>query len=99
MAGTAEAELFLLPPLSGFRSRILGRRQRNGRLRRQQQEGESLLQVQPDGRVRVAQIADRYVLADVKPEVAAAGREHERARDRRGPDDLAVDDALDMLQH
>ena len=50
-------------------------------------------------RIGMAQIPDRYVLADVKAEVAAAGGEHERAGNRRRPDDLAVDKTLDMLQH
>src|ERR1700720_237842 len=47
----------------------------------------------------MAQIADGYVLADVKAEVTAAGGQHECARDRWGPDDLAVHQALDMFQH
>ena len=73
--------------------------QGDGGLRGQQEEGEGLLQVQADGRVSVAQVADGDVLADVQAEVAAAGREHERARDGGSPDDLAVDQPLDMLQH
>src|SRR5580700_4370349 len=45
----------------------------------------------------MAQIADGYVLTDVKAKIATAGREHERARNGRRPDDLAIHQALDVL--
>ena len=49
--------------------------------------------------VGVAQIADRDVLAEMQVEVAAAGRQHERAGNRGSPDDLVVDQPLDVLDH
>ena len=68
------------------------------RPRGQQQKCERLLQIEADRRVGVARIADRDVLADMQVEIAAARRQDEGAGDRRGPDDLAVDERLDMLQ-
>src|SRR5580698_1972520 len=40
-------------------------RQRNRCLRRQQEEGKSLLKVKPDRLIIVAQVADRHILADI----------------------------------
>ena len=47
----------------------------------------------------VAEIADGGILADVQFEVAAARGQHKSAGNRRRPDDLFVDEALDVLQH
>src|SRR6185437_10551610 len=55
---------------------LAGRRERDGSLCRQHQEGEGLLKVEPNRGVAVAQIADGDVLADVQREVAAALRHH-----------------------
>ena len=46
----------------------------------------------------MAQIADGYVLADMQVEIAAARRQNEGAGNRRSPDDLAVDQAPDVLE-
>src|SRR6185437_7617030 len=76
---------------------LAGRRERDGSLRRQHQEGEGLLKVEPNRGVAVAQIADGDVLADVQREIAAALRHHHAARDRRSPYDLFIDELLDVF--
>src|SRR4029077_1408239 len=75
-----------------------GRRQGNSRFCRQQQEGECFLEVEANRPVVVTQITDGYVLADMQVEIAAAGRQNEGAGNRRSPDDLAVDQAPDVLE-
>src|ERR1700690_4596995 len=62
--------------------------QRDGGLGGEQQEGESLLQVQANNLVGVARIADGEVLADPQVEVAATGGQHESAGNGGSPDDL-----------
>jgi hypothetical protein len=47
----------------------------------------------------VAEIADGSILADVQFEVTAARGQHKSAGNRRRPDDLFIDEALDMFQH
>src|SRR6516162_2764034 len=47
----------------------------------------------------MARIADGQILTDVQVEIAAAGSENERAGNRRSPDNLAVDEILDVLKH
>ena len=47
----------------------------------------------------MAGIADGDILADVQLEIAAARGQDKGARDGRGPDDLAADETVDMLQH
>src|ERR1700693_1651662 len=89
-----------LPSPPGCSGRRAARRTEPDRgLCGEQQEREGLLQVQPDGCVGVAQVADGYVLADVQAEVAAAGGEHESAGDGRSPDDLAIYQALNVFHH
>src|SRR5271157_1884034 len=78
---------------------VRGRRQRNGGLAREQQESESLLQIQADNSIGVAEVTDGEVLADVKVEIASTGGQHESTGNSGRPDDLIVDKALDMLQH
>src|ERR1700749_3220193 len=56
-------------------------------------ERERLLQVQPDCRVRMREIANREILPDAEFEIAASGGEHKRALDSRSPDDVAVHNA------
>jgi len=46
----------------------------------------------------MAEIADRNILPDVEFEVAASRRQHECTFDRRSPDEVAVNDALDVLE-
>ena len=68
-------------------------------LGRQHPEGERLLQVQLHVHPRVTGVTDRDVLADIQFEIAAAGRDHVAAVDRRRPDDLSFYQTLDMTQH
>jgi hypothetical protein len=75
-----------------------GRSQCDGCFGGEQQEGKGLLQVEADQGVGVAEIADRSILANVQLEVAATGSHDDRTRDRRGPNDLAVHQPLDVLQ-
>ena len=44
------------------------------------------------------EIADRKILADRQLEVAAAQRDHQATVEARRPDDVAVDQALDVAQ-
>jgi len=46
----------------------------------------------------MAEVADRNILPDVELEVAASRRQDERTFDRRRPDEVAVDDTLDVLE-
>jgi len=46
----------------------------------------------------VAEVADGSVLADVQFEVAATGGQNDGARDAGRPDDLVVDQPLDVLE-
>jgi EmrB/QacA subfamily drug resistance transporter len=73
------------------------RRAAHRRLAGQHQERQRLLQVQAHLGVGVREIADRQVLAQVQAEVAAPGGQHDRAADRRGPDDVAGQQPLDVL--
>src|SRR5713101_10202909 len=69
---------------------LRSRRQCHCGFRRQQQEGERLLQVEAHGRVGMARIADRQILSDIEVEIAAARGHDKGPGDRRSPDDLAV---------
>ena len=46
----------------------------------------------------MAEVADRNVLPDVELKIAASRGQNERTFDRRRPDNVAVNDALDVLQ-
>jgi len=46
----------------------------------------------------VAQIADRKILADMQIEIAAACAQNKTAGNRRGPDDLGLDQPVYVLQ-
>ena len=46
----------------------------------------------------MAEVADRNILSDVQFEVAASRSHNERAFDSRRPDNVAVNDALDVLE-
>src|ERR1700733_7951607 len=61
-------------------------------------KGEGLLQVKPDRRVGVREVADREILSNAEFEIAASGGQHKCALDGRSPDEVAVDNALDVLQ-
>lgn len=78
-------------------SGLSGRRAAHRRLAGQHQECQRLLQVQADLGLGVREVPDRQVLAEVQAEVAAPGRQHDRAADRGRPDDLAGQQALDVL--
>src|SRR5215204_2456646 len=72
--------------------------ERHGGLIGQDQEGEALLDVQPHTLEVVLEVADRKVLADRELEVAAALGQHQAAIEPGRPDDVAVDQALDVAQ-
>ena len=46
----------------------------------------------------MAQIADGNILSDVEREIAASRGQHKGASDGRSPDDIAIDNTLDVLQ-
>ena len=46
----------------------------------------------------MAEIADRNILSDVELEIAASRRQDERTFNRRRPDEVAVNDALDVFE-
>src|SRR5207247_5530608 len=83
---------------SGGRLFTLGCQRHSG-LCGEQEEGEGLLQVQADDGVRVVEVSDGDILADVQIEVAATGREDKGSGDGRRPNDLALEKALDVAQH
>src|SRR5580658_9414730 len=76
-----------------------GGRNRDRRLAREQAKREGLLKIKPNRRVRVTQITDRNILPKVQFEIAASRRQDKRALDGWSPDDVAVDNALDVFQH
>jgi EmrB/QacA subfamily drug resistance transporter len=78
-------------------SGLSGRRAAHRSLAGQHQECQRLLQVQAHLGVGVREVADRQVLPEVQAEVATPGREHDRAADRGRPDDVAGQQALDVL--
>ena len=73
-------------------------REHNGRLAGQGAKGERLLQVKPDHRVGVREVADREILPDAELEIASSRGQNKRALYGRSPDDVAVDNALDVFQ-
>src|ERR1700722_539786 len=79
--------------------RLRGSSQRDGSFGGEQKKGERLLQIQPDGGVAVAKIADRDVLANVQVEIAATGSQHESAGNGGRPDDLIFNQPLHVLEH
>ena len=72
--------------------------ERHGSLLGQHQEGEALLDVEPYAFGIVFEVADREILADRELEVAAAHRQDQAAIEASRPDDVAVDQALDVAQ-
>src|SRR5918993_1603930 len=72
--------------------------ERHGGLIGQDQEGEALFDVEPHALEVVLEVADREVLADRELEVAAALGKHQAAIESGRPDDVAVDQALDVAQ-
>ncbi len=79
----------------GSRALLSRRRpaQGDGGLARVDAEGEGLLEVEPDRVGVVGEVADGDVLAEEELEVAAAGGEEEGAFQGGGPDDVAVEEA------
>ena len=61
-------------------------------------EDECLLEIQSYERIGMAEVADRNILPDVEFEVAASRSQDERTFDRRRPDQITVDDALNVFQ-
>ena len=47
----------------------------------------------------MAEVTDRNVLSDIELEVTASRGEQEGAGDGWSPDDIAIDNPLDVLQH
>ena len=76
-----------------------GRVQGDRRFSSEQEESERLLKIKGDVGIGVAQISNRYVLAEMQSEVAAAGGENEGAGDGRRPDNLLGNEALDVLDY
>jgi hypothetical protein len=72
--------------------------QRNRGFAGEDSESECLLEIQPYESIGMAEVADRNILPDVEFEVAASRSQNERTFDRRRPDKVAVNDALDVLQ-
>ena len=68
-----------------------GRGERNGGFGGEVQEGEGFLQIKADMSVRVTQVADGNILADLKIQVAAPGSDNEGAVDSGRPDDFVFD--------
>ena len=87
--GRVSGAMRFLPPPDGERDR---------RLLGQDQEGEALLDVEPHPLGIVLEIADREILADRQLEVAAALGDHQAAVEAGRPDDVAVDQALDVAE-
>src|ERR1700729_998474 len=59
--------------------RFVGHRENHGRFARQDAERERLLQIELDHRIRVTEVPDGNVLADVEFEVASARGQHTSA--------------------
>jgi hypothetical protein len=78
--------------------RIIRGREHNGCLAGQEAKGEALLEIKPDDRVGVSEIADGDILPDVEFEITSARGQDKRALYGRSPDDVAFDNALDVLQ-
>src|SRR5690348_6942680 len=89
------ARIFPDSPLA-LLARAVGQRDR--RFFRQDQEGKALLDVEPHLLGVVLEVAEREVLADRQLEVAAALGDHQATVDTRRPDDVAVDQALDVAE-
>lgn len=47
----------------------------------------------------MTKITDGYILAKIQFEITPAGGKHEAALDCRSPDDIPIDEPLDMLQN
>src|SRR5215510_421668 len=71
----------------------LGRRiEGDSRFGGEVEERKGFLQIEANVRVRVTQVADRRVLADLKIEVTAAGRDDKGPVNGGRPEDLPVDE-------
>lgn len=83
----------LAPPRRGLTT------ERDGRLRRQQPEGEAFLDIEPHCLSIVVEIADGEILADGEFEIAAAHRQHHCTVKPGGPDQRSVDDVAHVFKH
>src|SRR6516164_5380563 len=75
------------------------RRQRDGGFGSEQKESKRLLEVEAHNAIRVIEVANRDVLTDVQIKIAAALGQHEGAGQRRGPNDVILDELLDVSQN
>src|SRR5580698_3529358 len=87
------------PSFCSILLRLHGGSQRDRGLAREQEECECLLQIQTNGRIGVAEIADGDVLSNVQGEIATTRRQYKSAGDGRSPDDFIFDQSLNMLQN
>src|SRR5580704_10019677 len=78
--------------------RLLRRRQRDRGFAGKDAKNECLLEIQPHSGIRVVEIANRNILSEGELEIAAARGQDERTFDGWRPDQIAVDDTLDVLQ-
>jgi hypothetical protein len=83
------------PSALGFRRRS----ERDGGLGSQVQKCERLLEVETHGSIRVAQVANGDVLADVQVKIAAASGDDEGAGDGGRKNNFIFDETLDVLEH
>jgi hypothetical protein len=74
-------------------------RQRDRGFRRQQPEGETLLQIQFDLSPGMAEVSDGQVLAEIELEISPPRGKHETAINTGRPDDLAFHKTLDVLKN
>ena len=68
----------VIADLESFGHLPLLRIERDGTLGRQQPESETLLKIELDGLIGMAEITDRNILADIERKIAAAGRDEAR---------------------
>ena len=78
---------------------LRGRGQSDGGFGRKIEEGKRFLQIKTNVPLRVTQVADGDILADMKVKVAAAGGHDEGAVNRGRPDDFAFDQAFDVFKN
>src|SRR5271156_2391778 len=81
-------------PLALFRRQC----EDDGSFRRQQPEGETLLEVQFDRGCGMVEVADGDVLPDFQFEIATAGGQHQSPLEGRGPNDPSVHQTLNMAK-
>src|ERR1700684_3726612 len=73
-------------------------RKHDGRLACEEAKGEGLLKIKANGRVRVREITDGDILPEVEFEIATSRGQDKGTLNGWSPDDVAVDNALDVFQ-